>query len=111
LEVFFLASPSYYFRWGNDRSSVPDGWERENFDFLTEIRQRLEQGFYKRSEIAFDGEKHMAIINRGLTTAEDRALAQSFYPPEAGRKIGGRDPEKSTGEATGKCYAMLATVN
>lgn len=111
LEVFFLASPSYYFRWGDDRSSVPDGWERENFDFLTEIRQRLAQGFYKRSEIAFDGEKHMGIINRGLTTAEDRALAQSFYPPEAGRKIGERDPEESTSEATGKCYAMLATVN
>jgi hypothetical protein len=111
LEVFFLASPSYYFRWGNDRSSVPDGWEREHYDFLAEIRERLAQGFYTRSQIAFDGEKQMSYIYPGLKTDEDKALAASFFPREAGMKIGGRDPEQSISEATGKCYAMLATVN
>jgi len=111
LEVFFLAEPSYYFRWVNDRSSVPTGWELEAFDFLAEIRERLARGFYKRSEIAFDGERHMSYINPGLKTAEDKALAQSFFPREAGRKIPGRDLTESDSEAAGKCYAMLATVN
>lgn len=111
LEVFFLASPSYYFRWGNDRSSVPDGWEREGFDFLAEIRERLAQGFYKRSEIAFDGEQHMSYINQGLKTDEDKTLAASFFPREAGMKIRGRDPEESGSKAVGECYAMLAKVN
>ena len=36
LEIFFLAEPSYYFRWVNDRSSVPDN-NLEMFDFLAEI--------------------------------------------------------------------------
>lgn len=111
LEVFFLAEPSYYFRWVNDRSSVPVGHKLEGFDFLVEIRERLARGFYKRSEIAFDGERHMSIDNQGLKTAEDKAMAESFYPPEAGRKIRGRDPAESGSKAVGECYAILATVN
>jgi hypothetical protein len=111
LEVFFLAEPSYYFRWVNDRSSIPAGREQEGFDFLAEIRERLARGFYKRSEIAFDGERHMSYINQGLKTAEDKALAQNFFPPQAGRKIRGRDPIESDSAAAGECYAILATVN
>jgi hypothetical protein len=39
------------------------------FDFLAEIRQRLVHGFYKRSEIAFDGEYYvidLAMEDKGL---------------------------------------------
>jgi len=111
LEIFILAEPSYYFRYGEDRSAVPAHSHLEMFDFLAEIRQRLAQGFYKRSEIAFDGEERMGFINRGLTSAEDEALAQSFFPPEAGQKIAGRDPSKTDSAAARKCYEMLATVN
>jgi hypothetical protein len=111
LETFFLASPDYYFRSCNDRSSVPAGWQREGFDFLVEIRERVARGFYKRSEIAFDGEKHMFYFNQGVKTAEDKALARSFFPPEPGRKIGGRDPVESDSKAAAECYAILATVN
>jgi hypothetical protein len=109
LEIFFLADPSYYFRWVNDRSSVP-AENLEMFDFLTEIRQRLARGFYKRSEIGFDGEKQMSSVSWGKT-AEDRALAQSFYPLEARRKIPGRDLKDSADEKFGPCYAMLAPLN
>jgi hypothetical protein len=109
LEVFFLAEPSYYFRWVNARSSVPSQ-NLEMFDFLAEIRQRLARGFYKRSEIAFNGEQHMSL-NRQLKTAEDKALAQRFFPREVGQKIPGRDLTNSDGAAAGKCHAMLATVN
>jgi hypothetical protein len=80
------------------------------FDFLAEIRQRLAQGFYRRSEIAFDGEQLMSSINRGLKTPEDKTLARSFYPPEAGLKIPGRDVTKSDGATAGSCFEMLATV-
>jgi len=107
LEIFFLAEPYYYFRWVDDRASVP-ARNLEMFDFLAEIRQRLARGSYKRSEVAFDGEKH---INRGLETAEDRGLAQSFFPPEAGRKIPGRDLKDGEGEKFGECHAILATIN
>lgn len=111
LEVFFLASPSYYFRWGDDRSSVPAGWERENYDFLAELRQRLAQGFYTRSEIAYDGERHMSYINPQLKTPEDKAKAGRILPAQAGMKIAGRDPEASGSKALGECYAMLSKVN
>jgi hypothetical protein len=111
LEVYFLGEPSYYFRYGDDRSSMPADSHLEMFDFLTEIRQRLAQGFYKRSEIAFDGEEPMRFINQGLKTAEDKALARSFFPPEAGQKIPGRDPTKSDSAAARKCHEMLATVS
>jgi hypothetical protein len=110
LEVFFLAEPSYYFRWVNDRSSVPAD-NLEMFDFLAEVRQRLARGFYKRSQIAFDGEKHMFYLNRGLATVEDRALAQSFFPPKAGQKIPGRDLKDIGDDKFRECYAVLATVN
>ena len=110
LEVFFLAEPSYYFRYGNARSSVVDQ-DLEMFDFLAEIRQRLAQGFYERSEIAFDGEEHMRFIHRGLKTAEDETLARSFFPREAGQKIPGRDVTNSDGTAAKNCYEMLETVN
>jgi hypothetical protein len=110
LEIFFLADPSYYVRWVNDRSSVPNS-NLEMFDFLAEIRQRLTRGFYKRSKIAFDGEKHMFYVNRGLDTAEDRGLAQSFFPLEAGQKIPGRDLKDSKDDKLGECHAILATVN
>ena len=109
LEVFFLADPSYYFQYGNDRSSVPADWHLVMFDFLAKIRQRLAQGFYRRSEIAFDAQQHMTSVNRGLKTAEDKALAQSFYPLEAGQKVPGRNP--MNGAVAEKCYEMLATVN
>jgi Domain of unknown function (DUF4274) len=110
LEIFFLADPSYYLRWVNDRSSVPTN-NLEQFDFLAEIRQRLARGFYKRSEIAFDGEEHMFCVNRGLKSVEDRGMAQRFFPPEAGQKIPGRDLKDSEDDKFGKCYATLATVN
>jgi Domain of unknown function (DUF4274) len=110
LEVFFLASPSYYFRWVNDRSSVPAD-NLDHFDFLREIHRRLERGFYKRSEIAFDGEEQMSYVNGELETAKDMALARSFYPPNAGQKIPGRDLRQSTDNKFGECYAILATVN
>jgi hypothetical protein len=110
LGIFFLADPSYYFRWVNDRSSVPTS-TLEMFDFLAEIRERLARGFYERSEIAFDGEEHMFYVNRGLDTAEDRALAQSFFPLKAGQKIPGRDLKDSEDDKFGECYAILATVN
>jgi hypothetical protein len=111
LEVFFLAEPSYYFRYGNDRSSVPADWHLEDFDFLAEIRERLARGFYKRSKIAFDGEQHMLDISRMLKTAEDKALAKGFFPPEAGRKIPGRDLRDANDATAAKCYEMLAIVN
>ena len=109
LEVFFLADPSYYFRYGDHRSSVPADWHLEIFDFLAEICQRLARGFYKRSEIAFDGGQ-MAFINRGLTTAEEKALARRFFPPEAGQKIVGREPANSDDAVARKSYGMLATL-
>ena len=34
LEIFFLAEPSSYFRYGDDRSSVPADWNLEMYDFL-----------------------------------------------------------------------------
>lgn len=111
LEIFFLAEPSSYFRYGNDRSSVPAGWQTEDFDFLAEIRERIARGFYQRSEIAFDGERHMLTINRGVVTADDKALARSFFPAVAGRKIPGRDLTKSNDDNASECYAMLASVN
>lgn len=111
LATFFLASPASHFRYGNDRSSVPGGYQREGFDFLVEIRERLPRGFYSRSEIAFDGERHMSITNRGVKTAEDKALARSFFPPEAGRKIRGRDPVEIDSKAAAECWAILATIN
>lgn len=95
---------------GQRRSSVPTN-NLEMFDFLVEIRQRLARGFYKRSEIAFDGEEQMSYINGGLETAEDRVLAQSFFPPQAGQKIPGRDLKDSEDDKFGECYALLATVN
>jgi uncharacterized protein DUF4274 len=111
LEVFFLADPSFYFRYGNDRSSVPAGWKTEDFDFLAEIRERIARGFYQRSEIVFDGEQHMLTISRGLVTADDRALARSFFPAVAGRKIPGRDLTESNDRNASECYEMLAAVN
>jgi hypothetical protein len=111
LEVFFLVDPSYYFQYGNARSSVPADWHLEMFDFLAEIRQRLAQGFYERSEIAFDGEERVRFINRGLKTAEDETLARSFFPCETGQKIAGRDVTNSDGVAANNCYEMLETVN
>jgi hypothetical protein len=110
LEIFFLAEPSYYFRWVDDRASVPTD-NLDMFDFLTELRQRLVQGFYQRSEIAFDGEERMVPINRGLKTAEDRVLARSFFPLAAGQRIPGRDLKDGNDHKFGECYAMLATVN
>ncbi|MBR0685800.1 DUF4274 domain-containing protein [Bradyrhizobium manausense] len=110
LEIFFLADPTYYFRWAKDRSSVPPR-NLEMFDFLAELRQRLARGFYQRSEIAFDGETHMFYVNRGQETAEDRVLAQSFFPLKAGQKIPGRDLKDSEDDKFGECRAMLATVN
>lgn len=110
LEIFFLAEPTYYFRWAKDRSAVPTD-NLEMFDFLAELRARLARGFYRRSEIAFDGEEHMSYINRGLQTAEERGLAESFFPLEAGQKIPGRDLKDSEDGKFGECYAMLATVN
>lgn len=95
LEVFFLADPSYYFRWVDDRLAVPAGHNREMFDFLTEIRERLAQGFYQRSEIGYDGERHMSYIIPGLETSEDKALAARFFPRQAGTKIRGRDPRRA----------------
>jgi Domain of unknown function (DUF4274) len=105
LEVFFLAEPYHYFRWVNDRSSVPAG-NLEMFDFLAEIRQRLAHGFYKRSEIAFDGEYYAMDV-----AVEDRGLAQSFFPRETGQNIPGRDLKQSTDNKLEKCHAILATVN
>ncbi|MCP3442902.1 DUF4274 domain-containing protein [Bradyrhizobium sp. CCGUVB14] len=110
LEIFFLADPTYYFRWAKDRSAVPTR-NLEMFDFLAELRQRLARGFYQRSEIAFDGEKHMAYVDRGLETVEDRGLAQSFFPLQAGHNIPGRDLKDSEDDKFGECRAMLATVN
>jgi len=110
LEIFFLADPAYYFRWAKDRSAIPPQ-NLEVFDFLAELRQRLAQGFYPRSEIAFDGEERMFYINRGLQTAEDRVLADSFFPLKAGQKIPGRDLTNSEDDKFGECRAMLATVN
>jgi hypothetical protein len=110
LDVFFLADPSYYFQYGSDRSSVPADWRLEMYDFLAEIRLRLAQGFYRRSEIAFDGGQHMSYINRGLQTAEEKALAQSFYPPAASWKIPGRDLTNSDDDVARKCHGMLASV-
>ncbi|HEX4410907.1 MAG TPA: DUF4274 domain-containing protein [Xanthobacteraceae bacterium] len=110
LEIFFLADPSYYFRWVNDRSSVPTN-NLEMFDFLAELRRRLAQGFYKRSEIAFDGAEHMFHVNPALKTAEDSVLVQSFFPSAAGQRIPGRDLKDSKDDKFGACHAMLATVN
>jgi hypothetical protein len=110
LEVFLLAEPSHYFRYGAAHSSVSVD-DLEVLDFLADIRQRLAQSLYERSEIGFDGEERLRVINRALTTAEDKALAQSFFPPEAGQKIPGRDPTGGDGVAARKCYEMLATVN
>jgi len=118
LEIFFLGSPEYYYRWVDDRSSVPSD-NLEMFDFLVDIRDRLARGFYRRSLIAFDGEQRMsyferglkADIERGLKTGADRALAESFFPREAAMKIAGRDLSEEESEAAAECYAMLATVN
>ena len=110
LEIFFLADPTYYFRWAKDRSAVPTD-NLEMFDFLAELRERLARGFYRRSEIAFDGEEHLSYINRGLQTAEEKDLAESFFPRKAGQKIPGRDLTNSEDGKFGECRAMLATVN
>jgi len=110
LEIFLLADPAYYFRWGNDRSSVPTD-NRDGFDFLTELRQRFAQGFYKRSEIAFDGGQYMRVMSRGLKTAENKALAQSFFPRETGLKIAGRDLTNAADDKFLNCYTMLANFN
>jgi hypothetical protein len=53
----------------------------------------------------------MRFIDRGPKTGEDKALVQSFFPPEAGQKISGRDLTNTDGAGARKCYEMLATAN
>jgi len=99
LEIFWLASPYDYFsQYGTRRSDVPPDWQLEHFDFIREIAQRVRSGFYKRSEIAFNGEHHMGIVleamkKQGKDRPTDDDEFRAFYPPESGRNIPGRDPE------------------
>lgn len=57
LEVFWLANPGdYYVAYDGDRNKAED-WSLKYFDLIAEIRQRVLDGFYTHSTIAFDGEE------------------------------------------------------
>ena len=69
LAVYFGCEPSYYLKFYGDRSQVPS-INLEGFDFLTELKDRIETGYYKRSKIAFESRKALDIILRYEPTKE-----------------------------------------
>jgi hypothetical protein len=52
LMIYWKADPHFYCAYAT--RSEADEWMREVYDLLTEIEQKVEDGFYKRRRIAFD---------------------------------------------------------
>lgn len=109
LEIFFLAEPSYYYKWVNYRNAVPKN-NLEMFDFLTEIRDKIAQGFYQRSEIEYDGPEHMKYEVRSWDTDDKKAMGEKFYPPQAGTKIAGRDLTEYGTAASDFCNEIMEGI-
>jgi hypothetical protein len=67
LQVYFACDPAYFFKFNGDRNQVVSV-NLESFDLLIEMKSRLEAGYYKRSNIAFDGRKALDRILRSNPT-------------------------------------------
>ena len=67
LIAYFGCDPAYFFKFNGDRNQV-SCVNLESFDFLVELKSRLEAGYYKRSKIAFEGRNALDRILRSNPT-------------------------------------------
>jgi hypothetical protein len=67
LIAYFGCDPAYFFKFNGDRNQVVSV-NLETFDFLVELKNRLEAGYYKRSKIAFEGRSALDRILRSNPT-------------------------------------------
>ncbi|QNA84960.1 DUF4274 domain-containing protein [Sphingomonas sp. So64.6b] len=87
LYVFFGCDPAYHLEFEGDRSRVSHSIEA--FDLMMEAKDRMENGFYERSEIYFDTQNDMRIIAKYKPTQRqlDAVLPKNIKPVYEGRRI------------------------
>jgi Domain of unknown function (DUF4274) len=67
LKVYFACDPAYFLKFNGERNQVVSV-NMESFDLLIELKSRLELGYYKRSNIAFEGRNALDRILRSNPT-------------------------------------------
>lgn len=65
LYIFFGCDPAFYMKFDGERQRVDrEASNVEAYNMMMEIKNRIDQGFYKRSAILFDAREHLAILDR-----------------------------------------------
>lgn len=67
LTIYFACNPAYHLEFCGDRDKVVSV-NLDGFDFLMELKNRVETNFYKHSDIAFDSRKELESILRSNPT-------------------------------------------
>ena len=90
VHILFGCSPEAFLKFAGDRERVKaESASLETFDMMIDIKQRIETGFYSRSQIFLDVDRNLEILKRYRPTNEElvSVLPKNLKSTYDGRRI------------------------